>query len=52
MQNREGPLTASQRQRGMYMQAGVQDIGRDPDWDPVENRWKGWEKRKKSEETE
>ena len=32
-QNRE-KLTGSQRQRGMYMNAGAHDAGIDPDWDP------------------
>ena len=32
-QNRE-KLTGSQRQRGMYMNAGAHDAGVDPDWDP------------------
>ena len=31
-QNRER-LTGSQRQRGMYMNAGASDAGIDPDWD-------------------
>jgi hypothetical protein len=34
----------------MFMQVGVQDGGRDPDWDPVLNRWKGFDnKGQKSE---
>ena len=31
----------SQRQRGMYMNSGSSDGGIDPDWDPVEKKWKG-----------
>jgi hypothetical protein len=50
LQNKEGPLSPTQRQRGMFMQVGVQDGGRDPDWDPVLNRWKGFDnKGQKSE---
>ena len=32
LQNSKKPLTGSQKQRGMYVQAGQQDIGPDPDW--------------------
>lgn len=38
---KDGKLTGSQRQRGMYIGAGSEDIGRDPDWDPETNTWKG-----------
>jgi len=34
-------LTGSQRQRGMYMNAGSQDVGVDPDWDIKNARWTG-----------
>mmetsp|Transcript_9721 Transcript_9721/g.16058 ORF Transcript_9721/g.16058 Transcript_9721/m.16058 type:complete len:82 (+) Transcript_9721:82-327(+) len=37
----EKSLSGSQRQRGMYMNAGSSDAGADPDWDPVEKKWKG-----------
>ena len=29
------------------MNAGSHDVGIDPDWDPIEQRWKGFEKKKK-----
>jgi hypothetical protein len=35
----------------MYMNAGSQDAGIDPDWDPVDRKWKGDEKRKKAAES-
>ena len=47
LQDREGKLTATQRQRGMYVPAGVQDAGIDPDWDIKERKWKGWERKQK-----
>jgi hypothetical protein len=34
-QNNREKLTGSQRQRGMYMNAGASDAGIDPDWDPI-----------------
>jgi hypothetical protein len=46
--SKESPLTGSQRQRGMYMNAGSRDAGVDPDWDFKERRWKGYDKQKKS----
>ena len=39
--NEKERLTGSQRQRGMYMNAGSSDGGKDPDWDPVTSTWKG-----------
>ena len=39
-------LSGSQRQRGMYLNAGSQDAGIDPDWDPVTHRWTGFDKKK------
>jgi len=51
LQNKEGSLTPTQRQRGMFQQVGVQDGGRDPDWDPVHNRWTGFDNKKKKTET-
>ncbi len=47
LHTKEGPLTGSQRQRGMYLNAGTQDVGIDPDWDMKEYKWKGNTKRKK-----
>jgi len=47
LERKEGALTGSQRQRGMYMNAGSSDAGVDPDWDPVERKWKGAERREK-----
>jgi hypothetical protein len=38
-------LTGSQRQRGMYMNAGSHDAGLDPDWDARQNKWTGYERR-------
>lgn len=32
LQNKETGLTGSQRQRGMYVQAGSHDVGPDPNW--------------------
>ena len=29
------PLSGSQTQRGMFLNAGTKDVGPDPDWDPV-----------------
>ena len=43
-QNRE-KLTGSQRQRGMYMNAGAVDAGIDPDWDPATQTRKKREKK-------
>lgn len=37
-------LSGSQRQRGMYMNAGSHDAGVDPDWDPVTKQWNGFKK--------
>jgi hypothetical protein len=45
LESKEGPLTASQRQRGMYSQPGVRDVGVDPDWDLKEGKWNGWERK-------
>jgi hypothetical protein len=39
--HKEGKLSGSSRQRGMFMNAGSIDVGRDPDWDPVTNTYKG-----------
>ncbi len=33
-------LTGSQRQRGMYMNAGAVDVGIDPNWDPLRKQHK------------
>ncbi len=43
MLTKDGPLTGSQRQRGMYLNSGV-DLGVDPDWDMKERKWKGYKK--------
>ena len=32
LQNSEKPLSPSQMQRGLYIQAGQKDVGPDPDW--------------------
>ena len=32
LQNSEKPLSPSQMQRGLYIQAGQKDAGPDPDW--------------------
>ena len=32
LQNSERPLTGSQMQRGLYIQAGQRDVGPDPNW--------------------
>jgi hypothetical protein len=48
LQNKPSALTGSQRQRGLYLNAGSQDVGIDPDWDPVTRKWKGFERRKKN----
>ena len=32
LQNSEKPLSGSQMQRGLYIQAGQKDAGPDPDW--------------------
>jgi len=45
MASRDGVLTGSQRQRGMYMNAGSHDAGLDPDWDARQNKWTGYERR-------
>ncbi|OQR83519.1 hypothetical protein ACHHYP_14615 [Achlya hypogyna] len=37
----EGPLSTSQIRRGVYMNTGSKDIGRDPDWDLTTNTYKG-----------
>ncbi|EQC36209.1 hypothetical protein SDRG_06319 [Saprolegnia diclina VS20] len=37
----EGPLSTSQIRRGVYMNTGSKDIGRDPDWDLTTNSYKG-----------
>lgn len=44
---KDGPLTGSQRQRGMYLNSGL-DVGVDPDWDHKERKWKGNSKPKAS----
>eukprot|EP01039_Chlorochromonas_danica_P006295 gene6295-6941_t len=41
LQDRDGPLTGSQRMRGLYQNNGSVDIGRDPDWDLSTRKWKG-----------
>jgi hypothetical protein len=41
----EKVLTGSQRQRGMYMNAGSHDAGLDPDWDPKTNTYNGWKRK-------
>mmetsp|Transcript_4382 Transcript_4382/g.8888 ORF Transcript_4382/g.8888 Transcript_4382/m.8888 type:complete len:86 (+) Transcript_4382:120-377(+) len=46
LERKDGKLTGTQRQRGLYMNAGNQDAGIDPDWDPVTRRWTGDDKRK------
>ena len=43
--NDRSTLTGSQRQRGLYMNAGNRDVGVDPDWDPINRRWKGFDKK-------
>ena len=35
------PLTRAQVQRGPFVNAGTTDVGADPDWDPVDKKWKG-----------
>jgi len=50
LERKEGSLTGSQRQRGMYMNAGSSDAGVDPDWDPVERKWKGTERRQREQQ--
>lgn len=50
LERKEGQLTGSQRQRGMYMNAGSSDAGIDPDWDPVERKWKGAERRQREQQ--
>lgn len=40
-QTSQKPLTGSQRQRGLYINAGNQDVGPDPDWDLQTMTWKG-----------
>lgn len=47
LEKKEGALSGSQRQRGMYLNAGSSDAGIDPDWDPIERKWKGAERREK-----
>eukprot|EP01036_Dinobryon_divergens_P022998 gene22998-31307_t len=37
-------MSGSQRQRGLYFNAGSQDAGPDPDWDPVTNTYTGYDK--------
>ena len=37
-------LSGSQRQRGMYLNAGSQDVGPDPDWDFKTSTYKGYKK--------
>ncbi len=37
----EGPLSSSQIRRGVYLNTGSKDIGRDPDWDLVTKTYKG-----------
>lgn len=39
--NNPDKLTATQRQRGLYMGAGQHDVGADPDWDLEKRVWKG-----------
>jgi hypothetical protein len=38
---KEGPLSGSQIQRGQYINTGSQDIGKDPDWDMKNRKWRG-----------
>ena len=42
---KQGQLTGSQRQRGMYMNGGSSDAGPDADYDPATGRWAGYQKR-------
>ena len=41
LSEKEGALSGSQIQRGQYINTGSQDIGRDPDWDFKEHKWRG-----------
>jgi hypothetical protein len=41
LSEKEGAFSGSQIQRGQYINTGSQDIGRDPDWDFKEHKWRG-----------
>ena len=51
MVTKDGPLTQSQRQRGMYL-GQERDIGRDPDWDLKTNTWQGKRSKEANEAAE
>ena len=38
---KEGALNDTQMMRGNYMNSGGRDVGRDPDWDFKEGKYKG-----------
>lgn len=39
--NRDGALSGSNRQRGMFLNYGSKDGGLDPNWDPQTHTYKG-----------
>jgi len=40
-QRKDGMLTGSQRQRGMFLNANSIDVGPDPDWNLKTGKWEG-----------
>mmetsp|Transcript_888 Transcript_888/g.531 ORF Transcript_888/g.531 Transcript_888/m.531 type:complete len:87 (-) Transcript_888:94-354(-) len=45
--SKDGPLTGTQRQRGMYVSSGT-DVGLDPNWDQKEGKYKGYKSHSQS----
>ena len=37
----DAPLQGQNVMRGAYINTGSKDVGRDPDWDPATNSWRG-----------
>lgn len=39
--DKEAPLSGSQTQRGVFLNTGSKDVGRDPEWDKTTGMYRG-----------